>query len=50
LGKKMLKVKCVLIFSPTLSDTFLILRRIQRDITIRVLGSSCKVSFILVTF
>ena len=41
---------CVLIFSTTfLSETFLILRRIQRDI-INVQRSSCKVPVILVRF
>jgi hypothetical protein len=30
-GKRSLNVKCVLIFSPTVSETFLILRRIERD-------------------
>jgi hypothetical protein len=50
LGEKILNVKCFSIFSPTLSDTFLIQRRIQRDIIICVLRSSCRVSLILVTF
>ena len=33
-GKRLLNIKCVLIFSTNLSETFLILRRIQRDVTI----------------
>ena len=41
---------CVLILSTTLSETFLILRRIQRDIIVNVLRSSCKVPVILVRF
>jgi hypothetical protein len=40
---KLLNIKCVFfIFSTTLSKTFLILRRIRRDITINVHRSSCK--------
>jgi hypothetical protein len=39
---------CVLIFSTNLSETFLILRRTERDIIINVLRSSCKVLVILV--
>jgi hypothetical protein len=39
---------CVLIFSKLLSETFLILRRIQLDITINVFRSSCHVHVILV--
>jgi hypothetical protein len=41
--------KLVLILSATLSETFLILRRIQQDI-INVLMSYCKVPIILVRF
>jgi hypothetical protein len=36
---------CVLIFSTTLSETFLILRRIQRYVIINVHQSSCKVLY-----
>jgi hypothetical protein len=39
---------CVLIFSTVLSETFLILRRIQRDMIIIVHKSLCKVLDILV--
>jgi hypothetical protein len=42
---------CVLIFSTKLfSETFLIMRRIQRDTIINVHKSSCKVPVILVIF
>jgi hypothetical protein len=41
---------CVLIFSATLSQTFLILTRIERDIVINVHRCSCKVPGILVIF
>jgi hypothetical protein len=40
---------CVLIFSTNLSKTFLILRRIQRDIVIDM-KTSCKVPVILIGF
>jgi hypothetical protein len=40
----------VLIFSTNLSETFLILRKIQRDIVIKVKKSSRKVPVILVGF
>jgi hypothetical protein len=50
-GKRLLKVKCVFWFSlQLLSKTFLILRRIQRDIVKNVEKSSCKVPLILVGF
>ena len=41
---------CVLIFSIFLSQTFLTLRKIQRDFTINLHISSCKVPVILVRF
>jgi hypothetical protein len=41
---------CVLIFSPNLSETFLILRRIQRDVMKKVCWSSCKVPVIIVRY
>jgi hypothetical protein len=41
---------CVLVFSITLSEIFLILRRIQRDIIINVHRCFCKVPVILVRF
>jgi hypothetical protein len=40
-------MKCVLIFSTTLSTAFPILRRIQRDTAINLKASSCKLSVIL---
>jgi hypothetical protein len=46
--KRLLNIKCVLIFSTNLSGTFLILRRILQDITKNVHGSSWRVAFILV--
>jgi len=39
---------CVLIFSTNLSETFLILRRIDRYMKRNVYWSSCKVPFMLV--
>ena len=42
--------KCNLIFSKTLSETFLILKIIQRDIVVSVKVSSCKAPVILVGF
>jgi hypothetical protein len=39
---------CVLIFSTNLSETLLILRRIQRDIIINLHRSLCEVPIILV--
>jgi len=41
---------CVLIFSTTLSETFLILRKIQGDIIINVQRYPCNVTFILLRF
>ena len=41
---------CVLIFCTNLSETFLILKRIQRDIAINVRTSPCKLPVILVGF
>jgi hypothetical protein len=41
---------CIFIFSTNLSQTFIILRRIQRDIIINLHASSCKVPVILVRF
>jgi hypothetical protein len=41
---------CVLVFCITLFETFLVLRRFQRDIVINVTTSSYKVSVILVGF
>ena len=43
---------CVLIFSATFSDTFLILRRIERDMmkNVKLCWYSCKVPYILVRF
>ena len=48
LRKKLLNIKCVFRFSPQLlCETFLTLRRIQRDIIIIVHRSSCQVPVIL---
>jgi len=41
---------CVLILATISSEVVLILRRIQIDVITHVLGSSCKVPVILVTF
>jgi hypothetical protein len=44
LEKKLMNIKlCVLIFSTSLSETFLILRRTEGDIIKNVYGSSCRV-------
>ena len=48
--RKLLNVKCVLAFSVTLPETFLILRRIHRDIVINVHQHSCKLPVILFIF
>ena len=47
--KRLLSVKCVLIFSTLLSETFLILRRIQQAV-INVRRSSREVPIFLVRF
>ena len=48
-GNKFLNTKCVFWFSvQLLSETFLILRRTERDIIKNVYRSSCKVPAILV--
>jgi hypothetical protein len=41
---------CVLIFSTTLPEIFIILRIIQQDIVVNVQTSSCKAPVILVRF
>jgi hypothetical protein len=46
--KKLLNMKCVLILSTNLPETILILRRIQRDIIIKIHRSSGRVPAILV--
>jgi hypothetical protein len=49
--KKLLNIKCVFwFFLQLLSETFLILRRIQRDIIINVHRSLCKVPLLLSDF
>jgi len=49
--KKVIEAKmCLLIFSKMLSETFLILSRIQRYIIINVHRSSCKIHFIFSYF
>jgi hypothetical protein len=50
-GKKVIEPKlCVLIFSTTFDEIFLILRRRERDIIININRSSCKVPVILIRF
>jgi hypothetical protein len=50
-GKKLLDIKCIFLFSLRLSfETFLILRRIIRDIVINVKTYLYKVPIILVGF
>ena len=41
---------CVLIFSTSLAETYLVLRRIERDFIINIHRSSCKVHLIVVRF
>ena len=49
--KKIVELKiCVFIFSATLFEKFLVLRRNKRDIIINLQMSSCKVPDILVRF
>jgi hypothetical protein len=48
--RKLLNTNCVLLFFLHLSEIAVILRRIQRDIIIKVLRSSNKVPVILVGF
>ena len=50
-GKKLLNIKFVFRFSlQLLSETFLILRRTERDMIVSVYRSSCNVPVILVRF
>ena len=50
-GKMLLDIKCVFWFSlQLLSETYLILRRTERDILINVYKPSCKISFIILRF
>jgi hypothetical protein len=48
--KKLLNTKCVLLFSTTFSEAFLIQRRIERDMIKNLYRSSCKLPVILVRF
>jgi hypothetical protein len=49
-GKNLLDIKCLFCFFLQLSsETFLVLRIIQRDIIVNVHSTSCKVPVILVT-
>jgi hypothetical protein len=49
LAMKVMKIKCVVWFSlQSLSETFLIPRRISPDITINTLKSTCKVPAVFV--
>ena len=50
-GKKLLNTKCVFWFSlQLLSETFFILRRIERDMIQNAKWSACEVPFIIVRF
>jgi hypothetical protein len=50
-GKKILRIKCPFWFSlQLLSETFLVIKRIQRDIIINVHRCSCKVPLLLSDF
>ena len=50
-GGELFNTKCIFLFSlQSLSETFLILRGIQRDITINVLRTLCRARFILAIF
>jgi hypothetical protein len=49
-GDMILDIKCVFGFATILSETFLIIRRIQRDIIVTLHRSSCKVLIVLVSF
>jgi hypothetical protein len=49
-GKKVLNAKCVWIFSTNLSETFLILRRTERDMIKNVYWSSCQEPVFVVRF
>ena len=48
--KELLDMKVIFIFSANFPETYLAQRRIQRQITVNVHTSSCKVPIILVTF
>ena len=50
LGKQLLSIKCVFFSVQILFETFLILRRVQRDAVLNVHSSSCKVPFFIVRF